>query len=611
MDELARAMRDGCATTADASDEGSRAPRCVRDVGGCVTRKMSVGEAVRACAAPAAKVLAHRALRDVGRRVDEATLMDIERLCEGTIAWACEEGRAVTISEVLRELESRLRDFEASLAAGWRGIEFSASNPESPAHVDVDDRRMDVFHSVAATKDRASKRGRVIDEWRAELLEKLEPEENLKSIIKPRLLLRAYELLSDRKVVNDDAVEDMVNKRFDKWMEMWRLHAQQQRRETGSAPDHEGFKTYLYSFLGTKLPAFANGVHKSSFKVQLTRDTETEKLAKEAEELERSARPPSDGAVTKPKHTLEHAIQALRAAETSNDVRALLTTQWMREALVDAPTFSQPGQKSSKSVDSGGQMMKDWQREEGFVLRFSNRHGGASSGNAAGFKNISDDAWKESYVSTGPFRVHFMRACAEIEAALRECSTCDLNNVSADEKREACVKGAARVMFVASRTMRSGDGLDFVHNLFGPPPEFSVSLVDPGKTKKMVAENSSIGTPIVVEITSDIVTIRCVDVFLIVKHCFADETNASNAPSPRPATEASDSPLPWACVALETTQTLRTASDGSLKLIKQRIAVDKNIPQPVLDGFLAASLDSADAVRAPRPPVRVSAAAFA
>ena len=105
-------------------------------------------------------------------------------------------------------------------------------------------------------------------------------------------------------------------------------------------------------------------------------------------------------------------------------------------------------------------MMKDWQREEGFVLRFSNRHGGASSGNAAGFKNISDDAWKESYVSTGPFRVHFMRACAEIEAALQDCSTCNLHNVSADEKREACVKGAARVMFVASRTMRSGDGLD-------------------------------------------------------------------------------------------------------------------------------------------------------
>ena len=61
----------------------------MRGVAGCLTRKMSVGEAVRACAAPAAKVLAHRALRDVGRRVDEATLRDIERLCEGTIAWAC------------------------------------------------------------------------------------------------------------------------------------------------------------------------------------------------------------------------------------------------------------------------------------------------------------------------------------------------------------------------------------------------------------------------------------------------------------------------------------------------------------------------------------------
>jgi hypothetical protein len=195
-----------------------------------------------------------------------------------------------------------------------------------------------------------------------------------------------------------------------------------------------------------------------------------------------------------------------------------------------------------------------------------------------------------------------MRACAEIEATLTDCSTCVSHNVSPDEKREACVKGAARVMFVASRTTRSGDGLDFIHHLFGPPPEFSVSLVDPGKAKKIVLENSSIGTPIIVEITASMVTIRCVDIFFIVKHYFAEEEHVSSA---------SDSLQPWACVALATTQTLRTAGDGSLKLIKQRITVDRNIPQPVLDNFLAASFDASAVHRPSRPPLRVSAAAFA
>lgn len=116
------------------------------------------------------------------------------------------------ILEVLYEFELWLSDFEASFAAGWRGIEFSVSNFESLVYVDVDDWCMDVFYSVVVMKNRVFECGRVIDEWRDELLEKFEFEENLKSIIKLRFLLCVYELLSDCKVVNDDVVEDMVNK---------------------------------------------------------------------------------------------------------------------------------------------------------------------------------------------------------------------------------------------------------------------------------------------------------------------------------------------------------------------------------------------------------------
>ena len=47
-DDLARAMGAARASTAGGNDGTSRAARCVRGVAGCLTRKMSVGEAVRA-----------------------------------------------------------------------------------------------------------------------------------------------------------------------------------------------------------------------------------------------------------------------------------------------------------------------------------------------------------------------------------------------------------------------------------------------------------------------------------------------------------------------------------------------------------------------------------
>ena len=74
-----------------------------------MTRRMTVTESIALCATPHATVLAYRTLRDCGKRMDEATLSDVKRLCDGVAEWACESGRAVTGEEVLKELESRRR----------------------------------------------------------------------------------------------------------------------------------------------------------------------------------------------------------------------------------------------------------------------------------------------------------------------------------------------------------------------------------------------------------------------------------------------------------------------------------------------------------------------
>jgi len=569
------------------------------------TRRTTVAECVAMCATPRLATMAYRTLRDCGKKMDEATLRDVTRLCDGVVEWACARGRAATMEEVMGELESRARDLEATLAAGWRGTDFevgsgetSVSSPVSPSSPVDDALTNDAFHKVTELRARSGQRARVVEAWIDATSAKLSAEENWFCVIKPKMLLRAYEVLVDRRDVNDASVEELVDARFEKWVEEWRRRAQMHKRETGETPDHEYFKRYLHDFLSSKLPAFATGVNKMSFKRRYDSKTRTEAIY---------------GEDFSPKNieTMDEAVRALRCAENSREVRALLTAKWLRKLLVHAPPFTLPAARSAKNADNGGQMMKDWQREEGFLLRFTDAPEASTSGVTAGFKNVPEDQWNTSYISTGPFRVHFMRACAEIESALQKCGTCNVNNVTADEKKEACVKGAARIMFVASRTIRSGDGLDFTHNLFGQPPEYTVSLVDPGKTKKLLAEHTEHRAPIVINVSRTHVEICSVDVFTVTKHHFEKDTDHS------------DFFLHWASVALTTTQTLRIVEDGSLKLCKQRIAVDEDIPQTVVSAFLddltAAERDNIDRDRSksttdsPRASrqVRVSADAFA
>ena len=614
MERAVRAIRVRTSAPRDDEDEDddettrtrtttttTRANRTAEAMAGAragATRRATVAECVAMCAMPRIATLAYRTLRDCGKKMDEATLSDVKRLCDGVVEWACESGRAATMEEVMRELESRARDFEATLAAGWRGTDFevetSVSAPTSPSSP-ADELTNDAFHKVTALRARSGERARVVEEWVDATSAKLSAEENWFCVIKPKMLLRAYEVLVDRRDVNDASVEELVDARFDKWVEEWRRRAQMHKRETGETPDHEYFKRYLHDFLSSKLPAFATGVNKMSFKRRYDSKTRTEAIY---------------GEDFSPKNieTMDEAVRVLRSAENSREVRALLTAKWLRKLLVHAPPFTLPAARLAKNSDSGGQMMKDWQREEGFLLRFTDAPEASTSGVTAGFKNVPENQWNSSYISTGPFRVHFMRACAEIESALQKCGTCNVNNVTADEKKEACVKGAARIMFVASRTIRSGDGLDFTHSLFGRPPEYTVSLVDPGKTKKLLAEHRA---PIVINVSRTHVEICSVDVFTVTKHHFEKDTDHS------------DFFLHWASVALTTTQTLRVVEDGSLKLCKQRIAVDEDIPQTAVSAFLddltAAerenidrdrSKSTTDSLRASRQ-VRVSADAFA
>ena len=603
-----------------AGDAPSRACACASRVGEAMTRKMTIAESVRACAVPHAKVLAHRTLRDGERRMDAATLRDVEKTCEGVIAWASEDGRAATIASVLEEIESRLWDLEGTLAAGWRGTAFEEARCSD---ANERERAEDAFHSVRETRYRSADAGALIEEWTGKLLSKLEPEENFRSVIEPMLLLRAYEILIDRQVVNDEAVERMVNSRLAKWQETWREHATQQKRETGRAPTHDAFVQFMKTFLAQRLPAFANSINESSFKFTRQHDTSMEAAFKaddgadttrtsDTEDTSRSIA----GKYHEVHRTIEKAVQAVRAAKNARDVQALLGTTWVREMLVDAPKFVLPPVRPAIGADNGAQMVKDWQREEGFVLRTSKHARSPPSTPSAtasineGLENLQVDPLEEVFVSTGPFRVHFMQACADVERALIACKTCEKHNPRPDEVREACVKGTARILLVSSRTLRSGDCLDFVHNLFGSPPGYTVNLVDPAKARKLIREHSTLGSPIVIEINPVAVTVRCVDIFTVTKHYFAEEVKSIRHTSVV-TTNDGDTFEPWACVALETTQTLRVVDDGSLKLIKQRIAVDKMISQYVLNKWHASMHSCASPDRSTASEVRVSSRAFA
>ena len=537
-----------------APEPGALSKEAASDVARDICRKMTIEEATNLVALPYAMVMAHRALRVLGKTVDDATRVDVERLCESLVAWAKEEGRKSSISDVTNELESRLQDLESTLAAGWRGMPIGRESPRA------DDRDYNAFGSVAAIRARKLERQVLASDWPSLVLDKMTAEENWNSVIKPRLLMRAYDVLSERKNVDDEEVKLTVNSRLRKWLDLWRQHETSVFNETGSKPDTEGFRAFLKPFLSMRLAQFANSINESAFRTIVTHDTEREKIFHEEQ-----AKEPS-----KDEQSFRNAVESIRRAKTSADVCALLTSKWVREALVDAPKFSLSSSKSDRNFDHGGQMMKDWQRESGFLLRQL----------PAGKKAPAEDdpesyvEWQETELPTGPFRVHFMRACGELENAMLAYDAFNTHNITEDERREARAKGAARVMFVASRTLRSGDALNFIHELFGPPPRFSVTLVEPEKTKDIIRNHSLIDVPIVIDVSSHGVEVRCVDVFLISKQFLAANDE-----------EEIEDFEPWCCVALSVRQSLRVADDGSLKLIKQRISFDR-IPQPVLDAFM-------------------------
>ena len=539
--------------------------------------KMTIEEFASSCARPYAEVIVARARRARGARATPRDAKDVARAIE-----------ALTTTMNAMPLEMRTRGVEREVEKTFvvlkRAIEDGAGRGEAFASGDGG---ANAFESAEAMNSREATRGEYIDEVCASVLSSLTPEENWRSVIGPKLLSRAYEILRERERVDDDEVERMVRARYDKWVEMWRTHCDEQKREVGRTPSTADFRVHLKAFLKLRLPAFASGIHKASFeKREFHASEEEDLLRRDGDGDERAVLSTSSLGEARGEGTLHDAIAALRGAETASDARALLTAAWVRAVLVDAPKFALPKRKNGngEGLDVGAQMMKDWQREESILVRWSTRpmRGAVNDSQPTanvGWENLGEDLWREEQASTGPFRVHFMRACGVVESALRECKTCDYHNVTEDDKRGACAKGAARIMLVASRTMRSGDGLEFCHELFGAPPQFSVIAVDPSQTKSLL-DSAAAPAPIVVEISPDVVQVKCLDIFKVFRH-----TIAHDAEDDAESIEHESIIAPWCAIALVTTQTLRVADSGELKLVKQRIALDLSIPQPELDRF--------------------------
>ena len=206
---------------------------------------------------------------------------------------------------------------------------------------------------------------------------------------------------------------------------------------------------------------------------------------------------------------------------------------------------------SSFAVIHGSQAARDFAREgDGIAL---------AAGAAGAFARIP----------TGPFLAHFVAACGAVEAALRSQQTLDVNDEDDDEgedpvegaraprgtrisrwmsptsqrshqrrgtleetiganegeKRrgrleeeaseegDAHARAAARVVLSACRTVRGGDALDYVHDLFPPALGFVVGVAQPSETAWFYDEGTF--APVEVRVTRRRVVVTARDGFVV------------------------------------------------------------------------------------------------
>jgi hypothetical protein len=178
-------------------------------------------------------------------------------------------------------------------------------------------------------------------------------------------------------------------------------------------------------------------------------------------------------------------------------------------------------------------------------------------------------------------------------------------------------------MLAASRTVRSGDALELVMELFptegssggdsggggddddggASVPTWIINALQPAETKRLLVKA---GPVISIAVTADRVVITARDVFYIARavtptapliesrHCNpkpdADDHVAAAAQHMHTHTHASaQAPQPWAAIALVSVQELSPGGGDDkqqLELTSQFLGIDPAVPQSLLDAFM-------------------------
>ena len=338
--------------------------------------------------------------------------------------------------------------------------------------------------------------------------------------------------------------------------------------------------------------------------------------------------------------TRAEAFAAVRACTTPAECAATLAEAPVRVALSPKDTLTADKNRNSASVAAlgrktvaGDQVVKDWLREgDGLTLMVQVQDGSNMDTNrhrndnrvheqstsvatlGPGFAGLEDHqtehGWRSEKLATGPFQAHFVSACGALGDALRDAGTCRGAQVRkekplvkqppsaleaarsrwlTDEKRvveprddsndrAACATAAARVMLAGCRTVRGGDALDFVLELFRgvdntrntrpPNTHWMAQSVDPKLANRVLR---TAGPSASVSVTNDSVMVVARDVFLMSRSDSSIDNHV---------------PIPWTAVATKTKQTLAWDSGTKkLELRAREVGLDTEVGQHVLNGF--------------------------
>ena len=291
------------------------------------------------------------------------------------------------------------------------------------------------------------------------------------------------------------------------------------------------------------------------------------------------------------------AFETVRSQNTALDAQDALLISWIRSALEVREDFfddddtdssdddddndevtrhlgalSSTASSSSVAIRSGlvltgSQVVKDWQREDGFTLKRRCRTSKPDFLSKDGDPIDEDDdtdIWTTENLATGPFQAHFTRGLSSLENALRRAKTC--------KTEETSVASAARVILAASRTARGGEELELCTSLFGDPPCVAVLGLN---SKEYENKLNLGGPPVEIFVEEHRVTVKCRSVYEITRHPIEEEDDALFMP------------IPWCAIAISYNTILKTnVVDGILEVKRTWCGLNKRVSQKSLNRFL-------------------------